>query len=505
MPHRTVRSEHDDWMDDNTRGLSLAAAAEWDEATEAFAAAADVLARRAPDVNSHDALALILGNLAQACFRAGRTDDALQHAQRACALRAAIAGEDAMPVARARMDLAVMLGASGRLSEAKALIQRAIAAAERHVGDDDVRLVSMLDNAARLALADGDPASAEPLLLRLHALLDARGMSTFRADRLIDRIEPLRTRANMLRDPAQRADVAAAESALAAALTAAERAAGAEQAVYAHASVTEQAEHAEWEDDQPLRDAVAVTDVLLRTTPPGVIAVPPPGNHDAEILAAFETVVDTPVELMSVESMDFEPVTFEPVSFEPVHVEPVHVEPASVEPVNVEPVHVEPVHVEPVHVEPVSVEPVSVEPVSDVVDEQPTPNEPSSIDLVDMFDFPLAPDEEPSAAFGIVVEHGYGDLSAPDPALDARGRPATPAFGSAAPAFRAEYTAPSTPVELDDADVGAAMAPRVAPTRRTTKSNRLVKPEPGNRAGLIGAAMGAAVAAGGAVWYFLLR
>jgi tetratricopeptide (TPR) repeat protein len=475
MPHRTVRSEHDDWMDDNTRGLSLAAAAEWDEATEAFAAAADVLARRAPDVNSHDALALILGNLAQACFRAGRTDDALQHAQRACALRAAIAGEDAMPVARARMDLAVMLGASGRLSEAKALIQRAIAAAERHVGDDDVRLVSMLDNAARLALADGDPASAEPLLLRLHALLDAHGMSTFRADRLIDRIEPLRMRADMLRDPAQRADVAAAESALAAALTDAERAAGAEQAVYAHASVTEQAEHAEWDDDQPLRDAVAVTDVLLRTTPPGVIAVPPPGNHDAEILAAFETVVDTPVEPMSVESMDFEPATFEPASYEPVSLEPVNVEPAS------------------------------VEPVSDVVDEQPTPNEPSTIDLVDMFDFPLAPDEEPSAAFGIVVEHGYGDLSAPDPAPDARRGSTTPAFGSAAPAFRAEHTAPSTPAELDEAGVGAAMAPRVVPTRRTTKSNRLVKQKPGNRAGLIGVAMGAAVAAGGAVWYFLLR
>ena len=156
-------------------------------------------------------------------------------------------------------------------------------------------------------------------------------------------------------------------------------------------------------------------------------------------------------------------------------------------------------------VEPVSVEPVSVEPVRDVVDEQPTPNEPSSIDLVDMFDFPLAPDEEPSAEFGIVVEHGYGDLSAPDPAPDARGGPTTPAFGSAAPAFRAEYTAPSTPVELDDAGVGAAMAPRVVPTRRTTKSNRLVKPEPGNRAGLIGVAMGTAVAAGGAVWYFLLR
>lgn len=51
MAHGSVRSERDGWMDDNTRGLSLAAAAEWDEAAEAFAAAADVLARRAPDVS----------------------------------------------------------------------------------------------------------------------------------------------------------------------------------------------------------------------------------------------------------------------------------------------------------------------------------------------------------------------------------------------------------------------------------------------------------------------
>jgi tetratricopeptide (TPR) repeat protein len=515
MPHRTVRSEHDDWMDDNTRGLSLAAAAEWDEATEAFAAAADVLARRAPDVNSHDALALILGNLAQACFRAGRTDDALQHAQRACALRAAIAGEDAMPVARARMDLAVMLGASGRLSEAKALIQRAIAAAERHVGDDDVRLVTMLDNSARLALADGDPASAEPLLLRLHALLDAHGMSTHRADRLIEQIEPLRMSADPMRAPAHRADVAAAESALAAALSDAERGAGAEQAVYAHASIAEQDEYAEWEDDEPLREAVAVTDVLLRTTPPGVIVVPPPGNHDAEILAAFETVVDTPVEPMDIEPVSFEPMRFEPVSLEPVSAEPVSAELVSAELVSAElvsaelvsaePVSAELVSAEPVSVEPVSVEPVSVEPTSDVVDEPPTPNEPPALDLVDVFDFALGPDEQPSAAFGIMVEHGYGDLSAPDPAPDARRGSTTPAFGSAAPAFRADHTAPSTPNEFDAAGVGAAMAPRVVPTRRTTKSNRLVKPERTNRALQIGAATGAAVAAAGAVWYFLLR
>jgi Tetratricopeptide repeat len=483
MPHRTVRSEHDDWMDDNTRGLSLAAAAEWDEATEAFAAAADVLARRASDENSHDALALILGNLAQACFRAGRTDDALQHAQRACALRAAIAGEDAMPVARARMDLAVMLGASGRLGEAKVLIQRAIAAAERHVGDNDLRLVTMLDNGARIALAAGDPTSAEPLLLRLHALLDVYGMSTQRADRLIDKMDSLRTRTDTVRAPAHRAEVAAAESARAAALSDAERAAGAELAVYAHASIAEQDEqdeqdaqdeHDEWGDDRPLRDAVAVTDVLLRTTPPGVIAVQPPLNHDADILATFEMVVDMPVE---------------------------------------------PMRVDPIRVEPMRVEPLRVEPLREVVDERPAPDQPPSLDLVDIFDFPLSYEEEPFAAFDIAVEHGYGDLGPPAPAPDAGIDLTELAIDLAASASRADLLpppshpltsrdmAPSILDALDAADAEAArtqMASRVAPTRRTAKSNRRVQTVQSNRAA-IGAAIGAALAASGAVWYFLLR
>jgi hypothetical protein len=60
--------------------------------------------------------------------------------------------------------------------------------------------------------------------------------------------------------------------------------------IYAHASI---AEHEEWED-QPLRDAVAVTDVLLRTTPSGVPVIPAapalePPNLDAAAATSDET------------------------------------------------------------------------------------------------------------------------------------------------------------------------------------------------------------------------
>ena len=189
-----------------------------------------MLARRAPDVRSHDALALILGNLAQACFRAGRADDA--------------------------------------------------------------RLVVMLENAARLALAAGAPANAEPVLLRLHALLAVHGTSTDRADRMLAMVAAVRACAEATRaDEASRAEAARADAAISVV------ASDAEVAVYAHASIDEQEAQEEW-DDQPLRDAVATTEVLLRTTPSEVIAIQEPVNHDAEILAAFETVVDTPVEPM---------------------------------------------------------------------------------------------------------------------------------------------------------------------------------------------------------------
>lgn len=183
------------WIDDNDRGLSLAAAGDWADAAVAFQAAVDALTADEPlRPATHEPLALVLGNLSHACFKAGQVDAAIQHAQRTCALRAAITGEDGMPVARARMDLAVMLASSGRGDEAMLLIQRAIAAIEHRVGDEDVRLAIVLENAARIALALGSPSNAEPLLLRLHALLHAHELSTGRADKLLAKVADVRDR-----------------------------------------------------------------------------------------------------------------------------------------------------------------------------------------------------------------------------------------------------------------------------------------------------------------------
>ena len=271
-------------MQDNERGLSLAADGDWAEASEAFGAAADCLARILPSETRgvHEPLALVLGNLAQAYFRLGRTDEAMQQAQRACSLRVAIAGEDGMPVARARMDMAVMLASVGRVDEATALVQRAIVGIEHRVGEEDARLAIVLENAARIALAAGNPANAEPLLLRLHALLGAHELSTSRAESLLARVAAARAR-----------QAAAAPVAAVSVITEPNVNRGMptpfpvadaipdEQTmssfddddmarVYAHASIAEQEQ---WED-QPLRDAVAVTDVLLRTTPSGVPIIP---------------------------------------------------------------------------------------------------------------------------------------------------------------------------------------------------------------------------------------
>ncbi|MCE2899927.1 MAG: tetratricopeptide repeat protein [Gemmatimonas sp.] len=316
------------WQVDNERGLALAARADWAEAAEAFAEAADTLARTLPaGATGHEALALVLGNLAQAYFRAGRVDDAIQQAQRACALRVALAGEDGMPVARARMDLAVMLAASGRIDEATALVQRAIAAIEHHVGDEDARLAIVLENAARISLAAGAPAYAEPLLLRLHALLDVHGLSTAPAEQLLARIASVRAqqaeqaaaRTERLGD-APSAPVApdgdtlspAMITPVSAVLAEVQRTMAAEafvepvpdvhtellltpnQAPPAPASAPDNAFAAfleasmlavpEWED-QPLRDAVELTDVLLRSTPAGVPVVADMATPDTSLIS----------------------------------------------------------------------------------------------------------------------------------------------------------------------------------------------------------------------------
>ncbi len=501
MTHGSVRSERDGWMDDNTRGLSLAAAAEWDEAAEAFAAAADVLARRAPDSTSHDALGLILANLAQACFRAGRTREALAHAQRACSIRVALTGEDAMPVSRARMDLAVMLGSLGRLDEAQSLMQRAISSMERHVGDEDVRLVVMLENAARLALAAGSPANAEPILLRLHALLDVHGLATDRADRLLGIVASVRARSRAL-----------------------------PTAVYAHASVDEvgsdssmhddsmhddsmhdvsmQETADEW-DDQPLRDAVAITDVLLRTTPSGVIAITEPVNHDAEILAAFEHVVDTPAEPMielvdempaaSVDIMldladDFEPITIEPVTIEPVTVEVIEDDLLGLElGAELDDALADSMLTAP--------EPLEVAVPAPVVAATPEP--------LSALNAPLRPVVRHSEP---MVHHGFGPPPAPivhpaetgtDRATDLTVRRATPTQAPVVLPGAADAERSRTSRSMEEPE----SRPRRAPLsdRSTAGGSADTNGKSGSKGGLIIGGVSALAAAGAAAWYFLLR
>jgi hypothetical protein len=184
------------WSDQNTRGHALASKGAWEDATSAFFGAADALASES-DVASHEALALVLNNLAHGCYRVGRTDEAIAHAQRACALRAALVGEDAIVVARARIDLAVMLASTGRVDEGMALVTRAIAVIERTAGDESLHLQVPLENAARLAMAAGQPSSAEPYLLRLHALLGAHDLPTDRADLLLAGIARYRASARV--------------------------------------------------------------------------------------------------------------------------------------------------------------------------------------------------------------------------------------------------------------------------------------------------------------------
>lgn len=483
MAHGSVRFEHDGWMEDNTRGLSLAAAADWEEAAEAFAAAADVLARRAPDVRSHDALALVLGNLAQACFRAGRTEDALLHAQRACALRVALAGEDAMPVARERMDLAVMLGASGRLDEAQSLIQRAIAAAERHVGDEDVRLVVMLENAARLALAAGAPANAEPLLLRLHALLDAHGMSTDRADRLLAMVAAVRARADANREEAT--TVADASHGVKAEVGV---------AVYAPALIDDQAAVTQWAmaqwDDQPLRDAVAITDILLRATPSRVIAHQEPVNHNAEVLAAFETVVDTPVEPMTDAVGDLPTPTVKialDLADDCGVLLPVDGAPASVVEASIDLMGLEfddalaDSLVEIATLRP----PLTLEAALPGRTEEPAPAVHAPLSPLN------APLRQPVRHMEPTMAQGFGPPSVALVVPDARSEPTPP-------------PAPMPPTARDARDVLEA-ATRSGRTKRAPLSNRHPKSEGGERGGLLGVGIGTALAVGGAVWYFLLR
>ena len=149
------------WGDANTRGLAFAAIADWRQAAAAFAEAAAVLSHDVLHGAPTDALALVLSNLAHACARDGRPEEAIDHAHRALAVREALAVAASPLAARTRMDLAVLLASAGALGEARTLLDTARTQLESTFGTGDVRLLGVLENSARLSLMTGELERAE--------------------------------------------------------------------------------------------------------------------------------------------------------------------------------------------------------------------------------------------------------------------------------------------------------------------------------------------------------
>lgn len=317
---RTLSAEPDLWFDENARGLAFAARGDWSNAVDAFRRAGDVVSTHT-DMAGHEAQALILNNLAQASFRAGQHEDAVRHAQRACALRVALLGEDAIPVARARAELAVMLASMNKADEALGLIRRAISGIERSAGDDDIRLVSVLENAARLAMVAGQPSIAEPYLLRLHALLSAHEMSTEPAEVLLSRLTAFRVEQQVAAMESFTVELESSsfESIVSESPTGESWVDDApamelpmivvpdeelsdedvpdeevpDEELPVHIVPTLELHAFEEYEDQPLRDAVVLTDVLLRSTPTSSRVIPP---------VAFEHSVELEIDAIDIEA-----------------------------------------------------------------------------------------------------------------------------------------------------------------------------------------------------------
>ncbi len=170
------------WEHANEDGISFGAQASWEHAHARFREALELAPgyTEAPLVH-----AVLLGNLAQSQFRLGDTEAAIQSARRALAARMLSCDDEGdAPMARIRSDLAVYLAASGAHEEAEATLSVARASLEWRYGDEDMRLITVLENQARIALASGRPSAAEPALLRLHALLVDAGEDPTRLDPL---------------------------------------------------------------------------------------------------------------------------------------------------------------------------------------------------------------------------------------------------------------------------------------------------------------------------------
>lgn len=166
---------HAAWRARNDAGVSLALEGRWPEALDAFS---DALTDAPCFVEAPDVHALLHGNRAQAHFHCGELQRAVESARRALAARLVCGDEDDAPVARMRADLGVYLAACGDITEAAQSLRVARTSLETRFGDDDLRLATVLENQARVQLMAHRPDVAEPLLLRLHALLEEGGQAT---------------------------------------------------------------------------------------------------------------------------------------------------------------------------------------------------------------------------------------------------------------------------------------------------------------------------------------
>jgi len=166
---------HAPWRSQNDAGVSFALEGRWPEALEAFTAA---LTEAPSFVEAPDVHALLHGNRAQAHFHCGEGQLAVESARRALAARLVCGDADDAPVARMRADLGVYLAACGAHADAVSSLDEARTRLEARYGDDDLRLATVLENLARVQLLAQHADRAEPLLLRLHALLGERELDT---------------------------------------------------------------------------------------------------------------------------------------------------------------------------------------------------------------------------------------------------------------------------------------------------------------------------------------
>ncbi len=174
------------WTDANDRAQVLAHAERWEAAAELWATALLQAPSFALEPDTH---AVLLSNLAQARFRCGDIEGALELGHRSLAARLLCCeSERDAPIARAQADLSVYLAAAGQTDDAVTLLEQVRGSLESMFGDEDERLTSVLENQARLALVAHHPAIAEPMLLRLHTLLDSLGEDPSRIEPLIARV-----------------------------------------------------------------------------------------------------------------------------------------------------------------------------------------------------------------------------------------------------------------------------------------------------------------------------